>query len=401
MTVATRARLLLFSSLGLSLVAPIVWWFYRPTGLSIDIGGHPFGVDFANIWAAPRIAAQHGVMILFDHDAYHDQAAAIFGTNIMRMEWSYPPTMLLFATPLSLLPYYFVLIAWTLGGFALYAAVVLHRVAPAARGVGLLFLLLAPASVVTIVVGQNSFFTAAIVLGGIVLLDRRPWLAGVLFGLLVVKPHLVLLVPVALVAVGAWRTIASAALTAGLLVAASAAIWGVDPWIAWWTKTCAHVYLVLAQFEQFHTFMMPSVFASARAIGLSPAAANIVQAVAALSVALTTLLIFRQTRDVALRALLLTSGAFLVSPYVFNYDMTAMTGALLWVMLSAVPASRLDALTFGAAWVLPAAIWYMRPLGADVWSLVIVAVFAIAVARARRMSRAVDARILTPLMPAR
>jgi hypothetical protein len=161
------------------------------------------------------------------------------------------------------------------------------------------------------------------------------------------------------------------------------------------------VYLVLAQFEQFHTFMMPSVFASARAIGLSPAAANIVQAVAALSVALTTLLIFRQTRDVALRALLLTSGAFLVSPYVFNYDMTAMTGALLWVMLSAVPASRLDALTFGAAWVLPAAIWYMRPLGADVWSLVIVAVFAIAVARARRMSRAVDARILTPLMPAR
>jgi len=160
---------------------------------------------------------------------------------------------------------------------------------------------LAPASVVTIVVGQNSFFTAAIVLGGIVLLDRRPWLAGVLFGLLVVKPHLVLLVPVALVAVGAWRTIASAALTAGLLVAASAAIWGVDPWIAWWTKTCAQVYLVLAQFEQFHTFMMPSVlvFASARAIGLSPAAANIVQAVAALSVALTTLLIFRQTRDVA------------------------------------------------------------------------------------------------------
>jgi hypothetical protein len=401
MTSAIRLRFILFSLLGLSLVAPIFWCFYRPIGLSLDIEGHPLGVDFANIWAGPRIAAQHGVMILFNYETYHDLVAAIFGTNIKRMEWSYPPTMLLFATPLSLMPYHLTLIAWTFSGFALYAAVVLHRVAPAARPMGLIFLLLAPASLVNIVVGQNGFFTAAIVLGGVVLLERRPWLAGVLFGLLVVKPHLALLVPVALAAVGAWRTIVAAALTAGLLVGASAAAWGIDAWITWWTRTCAHIYLVLAQFEQFHTYMMPSVFASARAIGLPPDVANVVQAVVAVAVVLAAALVFRRTRDLALRALLLTSGAFLVSPYVFNYDMTAMTGALLWVMVSTVSASRLDALIFGAAWVLPGAIWYMRPLGADVWSLIIFAVFVSAVAKVLRVPRSENASIATEPLPAR
>src|SRR5215467_15641986 len=132
MTSALRHRLWFFTRLGLALLVPVIWVHYRPVDTLFDVSRHPFGVDFANIWAAPRIAAQHGVMILFDHDAYHDQAAAIFGANIMRMEWSYPPTMLLFATPLSLLPYYFVLMAWTLAGFALYAAVMLQRGAPAA-----------------------------------------------------------------------------------------------------------------------------------------------------------------------------------------------------------------------------------------------------------------------------
>ena len=57
-------------------------------------------------------------------------------------------------------------------------------------------------------------------------------LAGILFGLLTYKPHLGVVVPFALLALGAWRTIAAATVTAILLIAASVAMFGLDAWRA-------------------------------------------------------------------------------------------------------------------------------------------------------------------------
>jgi hypothetical protein len=64
----------------------------------------------------------------------------------------------------------------------------------------------APAVMINLVSGQNGAFSAAILAGGLMLLDRRPVLAGLLLGLLCYKPQLAVLVQVALVASGRWRT---------------------------------------------------------------------------------------------------------------------------------------------------------------------------------------------------
>jgi hypothetical protein len=45
-------------------------------------------------------------------------------------------------------------------------------------------------------------------------LERRPYLAGSLFGLMIFKPQLGLLLPVALIAGRQWRVFAAAAATA-------------------------------------------------------------------------------------------------------------------------------------------------------------------------------------------
>ena len=66
--------------------------------------------------------------------------------------------------------------------------------------------------------------------GGLSLLERRPYLAGFLFGMMIYKPQLALLLPVALLGGRQWRAFAAASVTAGVLLAASALWFGTDVW---------------------------------------------------------------------------------------------------------------------------------------------------------------------------
>ena len=71
------------------------------------------------------------------------------------------------------------------------------KLAMPGRGV-LLLALASPAVLINAVGGQNGTWTAALLGGGLSLLERRPYLAGGLFGMMIYKPHLALLLPVAL-----------------------------------------------------------------------------------------------------------------------------------------------------------------------------------------------------------
>ena len=57
-----------------------------------------------------------------------------------------------------------------------------------------------PATFINLFHGQNGFLNAALLGAALLALDRRPVVAGILFGLLSYKPHLGLLVPLALLA---------------------------------------------------------------------------------------------------------------------------------------------------------------------------------------------------------
>src|SRR5438105_147271 len=61
--------------------------------------------------------------------------------------------------------------------------------------------------------GQNGFLTATLLGGGLIFLERRPILAGVLLGLLAYKPQFGLLIPLVLLATGRWTAIAAATVT--------------------------------------------------------------------------------------------------------------------------------------------------------------------------------------------
>jgi hypothetical protein len=55
--------------------------------------------------------------------------------------------------------------------------------------------------------GHNAFLTAALFGGGLLMLERRPFVAGLLLGCLAYKPQFAAILPLALAAGGYWRTI--------------------------------------------------------------------------------------------------------------------------------------------------------------------------------------------------
>src|SRR5262249_9694666 len=75
----------------------------------------------------------------------------------------------------------------------------------------LLLIALALAAIVNIWCAQTGFWIAALLIGGLVPLDRRRILAGILFGILTIKPRLglLLLLPLMLALTGRWRTMAA------------------------------------------------------------------------------------------------------------------------------------------------------------------------------------------------
>ena len=135
---------------------------------------------------------------------YNAALREMLGTPIRSIYWSYPPHLMLFIWPLGLMPYLPAYIAWCVVGIALY----LFAWSGAVPRQRMLFLAVAPAVAVCIFFGQNGFYTAALLIGGLLNLDRRPVLAGVLFGILTIKPQLGLLLPVMLLLERRWLTIA-------------------------------------------------------------------------------------------------------------------------------------------------------------------------------------------------
>ncbi len=60
-----------------------------------------------------------------------------------------------------------------------------------------------PAVFINIGHGQNGFLTAALLGGALHWLDRKPWLAGILIGMLAYKPQFGVLIPIAFWPAGA------------------------------------------------------------------------------------------------------------------------------------------------------------------------------------------------------
>jgi alpha-1,2-mannosyltransferase len=289
-------------------------WFDKPW---VDGTHFVLGRDFLNFWMGARSVFGDGPAAWFDAATYNAALRDMLGAPYPEHFWSYPPHVLLFIWPFGLMPYLPAYIAWCVTGVALY----LLACSGAVTRQQLLFLAVAPGVAVCIFFGQNGFFTAALLIGGLVCLDRRPVLAGVLFGILTIKPQLGLLLPVILVLERRWVTIVSAIATVAVLIVATAMLFGWNVWIEFWQKVVPQQQWLTAHGGGLLFVMVSSVFYGARLMHLPLAVAWALQAITSALAVAAVVWCYWKRRDPALSLGLLVTATFLVTPYILNYDM--------------------------------------------------------------------------------
>lgn len=345
--------LLLLVSLVFGVKSYISLWTFTDAGLSLGSLKTPYW-DFLNLWFGSHLAGSGQVELLFDPEAYRAAMRALFGATLPDHEWSYPPSMLLVGVPLSLMPLGLAYWLWTLGGgVALYAA--LSCLGPIPRPLRLL-VVISPVVLQNAFFGQNGAYTTALMIAALALAPKRPLLAGLFAGILTLKPHLGILIPIAWLAAGYWRAIISAGTVAILLFAATGMIFGFAVWADFRAVTTPLMVSILeAPFPQpYHTQAM-TVFIALRALGGSLALAYGAQIVAALIAVAVTWKIWRtdaQALQTVDRIILTALLALVATPYGYSYDGAAIALAAAWLAISR-DLTTAPRLVLWIAWLFP------------------------------------------------
>jgi alpha-1,2-mannosyltransferase len=329
----TRERMRLWSlAMLFSFAVAIVYLFMTSHG-GLDYKGRPLGTDYSNVYAAGRAALQGHAALPFDPAGQYHAEQAIFGRATPFYGWHYPPYFLLLAAPLATLPYLASLVLWQLATLALYFAA-LHRLlrngpvpALAADKLWPIIALGFTAVFVNLTHGHNGFLTTALLAFGLAFLDKRPLLAGVMFGLLAYKPQFAILIPLVLAASGRWRVFASAAATVALLTIAVTVIFGADVWPAFLASS--H-FTRVAVLEQGGTGFnkIQSVFAVVRLWGGSVSLAYAAQIAITLSVAVSLVALWRSSASMARKGAALCLATILATPYSLDYDLMIAAPAI-------------------------------------------------------------------------
>ena len=333
----------------------------------VDLQGRPLGTDFSNVYAAGTYVWDGNTVAAFDPPQQFAREQAIFGPSTQFYGWHYPPYFLFVAAALSWMPYGAALAVWQAVTLGLYLLMMRGIVfpSPRARGEGgspqdsesrigpltrfaslatppraagrsnpdwLLLSLAFPAVLINLGHGQNGFLTAALMGGALIVLDRRPIVAGILFGLLVYKPQYGLMLPIVLGVSGRWKCFAAAAATVVLLTIATTLTFGASVWQAFLDSTHFTRTVVL---EQGNTgwYKIQSIFAWARMWGAPIPLAYALQGAATVALGAALARLWRSAAPVPLQAAALCLATILATPYSFDYDMMLLAPAIAFVAI--------------------------------------------------------------------
>jgi hypothetical protein len=298
-------------------------------GLS-DRYGRPLGTDFANVYAAGTYVLDGKTAAPFNPAQQYAREQAIFGKDTPFFGWHYPPFFLGLAAALALMPYWLALLVWQGATLALYLWAVRGVIKDSPLAKDPLWPLLAiafPAVFINLGHGHNGFLTAALLAGALIQLERRPWLAGILIGLLAYKPQFGLLIPVALAAGGYWRAFATAAVTVAILALAVTFAFGTDVWTAFLASTKFTRTVVLEQGDTgWHKIQ--SVFSIVRMWGGGIDLGYAMQGAMTLVTAIALAWLWRSRAALPLKAAALLIGTVLATPYVLDYDLMLLAPAI-------------------------------------------------------------------------
>jgi hypothetical protein len=312
-------------SYGYALAALYLIYFvilYRSGTWIVNVTGLPIYTDFACGWAATLQAIHGHAASLYDPAKFVEmQRAMVAASDYIYPNWPYPPTFFLIFAPFAALNYLHAFIAWdllTLLGCVTVVYLIVRRRAAIAIA------LAAPFTAWNFLAAQNGFLTASLLGASLLLLERRPILAGVFIGCLTYKPQFGILLPVALLAAGQWRAIASCVISAVVLAGTAAAAFGPGVWIAFPHELVAQAELNFRTDPESNWAYLQTAYGLIRSLRGEANLAWMAQGVVTLGGAVAVWLVWRSRIAYELKAGLLSAAALLATPYAFAYDTVAI-----------------------------------------------------------------------------
>jgi hypothetical protein len=336
--------------------------------------------DYFAMWSFAHFALTHPPAQIYDAQALHAFQQR-YEPDIGWMPFPYPPFYILLLLPFGLAPIGIGWAIWSLSGLGAYLTAIFAK---RWRGDTLLFVVLAPTTVMSLISGQNGFFSSALMIGGVRLMISRPILAGMLFGLMAFKPQVGLLIPIALIAARAWRCFWAAALTVLGLIAATTAAFSPSIWLVWIHALSRHWSGYVTDGNATRV-KMPTVTANLELLGVAPHIAQLVQLAVLVLVAVLVWICFRRRPDRWAMAALVVGG-FLATPYALFYDLPAVTFAIVLAVAEVARRqgswSLAEVLVLLFAYVAPYAQFLVAVLPVPVSGLALILLFAVIVRRA-------------------
>ena len=318
-----------------------------------------------NALGADWVIFQAAARAFFTGDLGHiyNQAWITSATNSQFSYWlseplpfplfPYPPVFLLLVLPFAKLSAGVSLLLSQLAQFAALAWAI-RKLAPDKSY--LFFLvgaLLAPAAANNVLAGSNAVLVAALIVGGVALLQTKPLLAGALLGVVIFKPQFFVLLPLALLAARQGRALIGMTASAVVLTFLSAALFGPSLWLDWFNVYLHPQAVAGVNGTDWGHSWDESVSTCLMLLGVSKTLATAAQGVAALVAAAAVWRAFAVAHPARLAVLL--CAALLASPHVSNYDLILAGLAALLAVRGLSESSRPLAL------ILPLAAW-MAPL---------------------------------------
>lgn len=292
--------------------------------------------DFISFWVAGKLAVSGHAVQAYDVEALRAAAKSLAGTTF-KIAFPYPPHTLFLAIPLSLLPLKVSFFLWQ----ALSAALFYVAARPyVPKKFPTFLVLLTPSAVINVTFGQVGFFYGALWLFAF---GRSSLAAAVL----TFKPHLGVLVSVEMIR---RRQVMLTCGLAAFIIALSVLIFGVDVWRA-------SVFGALSNQMKFLSGGQLNWYGQMTTPYLGYGLAGWLAFAAAA--------VFLLSRN--FNAFSAATGAFLISPYGFHYDMTVVCmgfGILLFQRWRSMPAWQcfVCSLAFVSPMLVLVGTWLIPPL---------------------------------------
>ena len=233
------------------------------------------------------------------------------------LNFPYAPTMLLWVAPLALLPLWLAYPSWviiSIGAFAAACRGLLNRQEIALA-------LISPPIVYALLNGQVTIALTALLLWACGT-SNRP-MAGIALAIIAsIKPHLVIMAPLLMLATRDWRALLTAFLATVTIVLTSAWAFGFETWQAW-AQSVGHFNAILTKNNVLVVAATP--YSVARYWGLSPIPFLIVGAALG-----AWLVVNCRGQGPLQQSAAVATGSLLAAPYAITYDLSPLVPFLAW-----------------------------------------------------------------------